>query len=82
MHWASAEMQMSICVLLLMLTCCRLQVGTLYSCDNVWANIQLSGHPWDISWALADANCWRPFFGPVLPAREMACIQVRRCLLG
>lgn len=52
-------------------------MGTLYSCDNVWANIQLSGHPWDISWALPDASCWRPFFGPVLPAREMACIQVR-----
>jgi hypothetical protein len=53
-----------------------LQAGTLYSCDNMWANVQLSGHPWDISWALGDANCWRPFFGPVLPAREMACIQV------
>ncbi|KAF6253850.1 hypothetical protein COO60DRAFT_1463007 [Scenedesmus sp. NREL 46B-D3] len=50
--------------------------GTLYSCDNVWANTQLSGHPWDISWALGDANCWRPFFGAVLPAREMACIQL------
>ncbi|KAF6253870.1 hypothetical protein COO60DRAFT_1642856 [Scenedesmus sp. NREL 46B-D3] len=55
------------------------EAGTLYSCDNVWANTQLSGHPWDISWALGDANCWRPFFGAVLPAREMACIQVPPC---
>jgi hypothetical protein len=44
-----------------------LQVGTVYSSDNVWANIQDSGHPWDISWHLGDASAWKPFFGPVLP---------------
>lgn len=56
---------------------CPLQVGTVYSSDNVWANIQASGHPWDISWHLGDASTWKPFFGPVLPLRELASIQVR-----
>lgn len=53
-----------------------LQVGIVYSRDNIWANIQLSGHPWDISWNLGDSSCWRPFFGAVLQPREMASIQV------
>eukprot|EP00878_Enallax_costatus_P033652 GHUV01037194.1.p1 GENE.GHUV01037194.1~~GHUV01037194.1.p1 ORF type:complete len:205 (+),score=76.54 GHUV01037194.1:30-617(+) len=52
------------------------EVGVLYNRDNIWANIQLSGHPWDVSWNLADHGCWRPFFGAVLPPRELASIQV------
>eukprot|EP00775_Hariotina_reticulata_P004277 gene4277-4531_t len=51
------------------------QVGLVYNSDNLWANIQLTGHPWDMTWNLADQNAWRPFFGPVLSHREMASIQ-------
>lgn len=55
--------------------CC--QVGTVYNSDNIWANVQDSGHPWDINWHLGDATAWKPFFGPVLALRELASIQVR-----
>jgi hypothetical protein len=55
--------------------CC--QVGTVYNNDNIWANVQDSGHPWDINWHLGDTTAWKPFFGPVLPLRELASIQVR-----
>lgn len=53
------------------------QVGTVYNSSNIWANIQDSGRPWDISWHLGDTAAWKPFFGPVLPPRELASIQVR-----
>jgi hypothetical protein len=53
-----------------------MQVGTVYSSDNLWANIQESGHPWDIGWQLGDSSAWKPFFGPVLQPRELASIQV------
>lgn len=52
------------------------QVGTVYNSDNIWANVQDSGHPWDINWHLGDASAWKPFFGPILPLRELASIQV------
>jgi hypothetical protein len=48
----------------------------VYNSANIWANIQASGHPWDISWHLGDASAWKPFFGPVLHTRELASIQV------
>jgi hypothetical protein len=57
----------------------------VYAVDNIWANIQDSGHPWDISWHLGDDAAWKPFFGPLLPLRELASIQVRsgrHCDLG
>ena len=53
------------------------QVGTLYSPSNVWVNVQPSGAPWDIAWDLGQASEWRPFFGAVLPPRELAAMQVR-----
>jgi hypothetical protein len=56
-------------------------VGTVYNNDNIWVNIQDSGHPWEVSWHLGDAAAWKPFFGPVLPLRELASIQVRQLLL-
>jgi coiled-coil and C2 domain-containing protein 2A len=28
----------------------------------VWANKQLTDKPWEMSWDLSDAKCWRPFF--------------------
>lgn len=46
----------------------------------MWANIQDSGHPWDISWHLGEGAAWRPFFGPLLPLRELATIQVCVCV--
>lgn len=49
----------------------------MYNSDNIWANVQDSGHPWDINWHLGDATAWKPFFGPVLALRELASIQVR-----
>jgi hypothetical protein len=52
------------------------QVGIVYSAHNIWANVQETGHPWDMVWDLSEAVCWRPFFGPVLPHRELASLQV------
>ncbi|GBF93799.1 hypothetical protein Rsub_06131 [Raphidocelis subcapitata] len=52
------------------------EVGTVYDSANVWANVQPSGHPWDMRWNLADGAAWRPLFGAVLPPRELASMQV------
>ena len=30
---------------------------------QVWANVQPVVRPCDVSWALSDTHCWRPFFG-------------------
>lgn len=43
--------------------CARVQVGMVYDHTNMWANIQVSSHPWEIVWALNDTRFWRPFFG-------------------
>jgi len=51
-----------------------LAVGTVYSSDNVWANAQSSGQPWDLSWDL-NGGGWRPLFGPALPPRHLASVQ-------
>ena len=56
--------------------CTLRTVGVVYDQSNVWANIQPSGHPWDISWDLRQAAGWRPFFGPVIPPRDLATLQV------
>jgi hypothetical protein len=56
---------------------CPAQVGTVYSATNIWVNIQEGGRPWDISWQLADPAAWRPFFGELLPHKELASLQVR-----
>ncbi len=45
-----------------------LQVGGVYDHHNIWANVQLSGAPWDIDWHLMDARFWRPFFGLMVGA--------------
>jgi hypothetical protein len=51
------------------------QVGTVYSPANIWANLQGSGHPWEMCWELAGAG-WQPFFGQALAPRELASMQV------
>ncbi len=53
-------------------------VGVVYDGDNMWANVQPTGHPWEMNWDLSDGSAWRPFFGAVLPWRELATVQVRR----
>lgn len=57
--------------------CCELRdVGLVYSAHNIWANVQQAGGPWAMSWDLGNAAAWRPFFGPLLPPRELATLQV------
>jgi hypothetical protein len=58
----------------------RAQVGVVYSSGNVWANVQPAGAPWDLAWDLDQGACWRPFFGGVLPPRELASTQASRLL--
>jgi hypothetical protein len=53
-------------------------VGQVYDGGNVWANVQPSGRPWEMRWNLSAAKDSVPFFGPALPQREMASIQVRK----
>lgn len=53
-----------------------LQVGMVYDGINMWANVQASGQPWDMRWNLGARREWRPFFGDVLPLREVATLQV------
>jgi hypothetical protein len=53
------------------------EVGTIYSTANIWANVQATGHPWELDWGLAGPG-WRAFFGQALPLRELASVQVGR----
>lgn len=52
-----------------------LQVGMVYDHANMWANIQVSAHPWEIHWQLNDHRFWRPFFGYQLQRRDIATVQ-------
>lgn len=35
----------------------------MYNHSNVWANIQVSGAPWEVHWDLTDNRNWKPLFG-------------------
>lgn len=53
----------------------------MFDQNNIWANVQMSGTPWDINWQLQDARYWRPFFGlmvrtaPALVCTVYSCAQ-------
>ena len=53
-----------------------LQVGMVYDGQNMWANVQVEGHPWSMTWDFTNANQWRPFFGLAMMPRELASLQV------
>ncbi|KAI8465651.1 MAG: hypothetical protein J3K34DRAFT_487137 [Monoraphidium minutum] len=64
------------CVPVMDPSCELREVGTVYNSSNIWVNVQTVGAPWDLSWDLGQSSCWRPFFGPALPQRELAPMQV------
>lgn len=46
------------------LSACPLtSIGCVFDDTNVWANVQPSARPFEMTWLLSDAKCWRPFFG-------------------
>ena len=42
--------------------CGLTEVGVIVSHDQVWANVQLSGSPYRMVWALKDTRYWLPMF--------------------
>lgn len=57
-------------------------VGCVFDDTNVWANVQLSHRPSELSWSLHDTHSWRPFFGGKRgfppPQSGVSSLQVER----
>ncbi len=58
----------------------RAQVGAVYNHSNVWANVQVAAGPWEVSWQLNDARCWKPLFGPQVRASRPSRRQAAACV--
>ncbi|KAG5183731.1 hypothetical protein JKP88DRAFT_316124 [Tribonema minus] len=51
--------------------CPLIEVGCVISAANVWANVQRSAKPWEMSWDTRQTSAWRPYFAPgVNPALD------------
>lgn len=51
------------------------QVGMVYSSSNIWANIQPTAAPWDISWSLTNTTQWKSLFNTTEEGKELATLQ-------
>ena len=65
--------------------CPLTSVGCVFNDQNIWANVQPYEKPGELSWALEDPKCWRPFFGvrgfeapAVLQSVQDARLQFKR----
>ncbi|CAM9309130.1 unnamed protein product [Chrysoparadoxa australica] len=56
--------------------CPLTEIGCLVSENNVWANVQRVGRPWELNFDLSNTKCWRPFFSePLNPKPPMPTVQ-------
>uniref|UniRef100_A0A061S480 Coiled-coil and c2 domain-containing protein 2a-like n=1 Tax=Tetraselmis sp. GSL018 TaxID=582737 RepID=A0A061S480_9CHLO len=55
--------------------CPLIEVGVLFDDANIWANIQIDGHPKNVNWDLTQPGSWKPFFGPVIEPVNIRTLQ-------